>query len=142
MPGDPAFDDHLLREYRSAVDELSANGATVLWLKGPCARSVEVNGVQGTSEGAYSTERVRYLDDVIIPRLMEERPGVRTFDLFPILCPGGQFVESLGGIDEVRPDGCTSRPRVPCGWPARMARRSWRPGYGELDRCSTESSTR
>jgi len=105
VPGDPEFDEYLLREYRQVVDELSVAGARVLWLQGPCARSVEVNGVPGASVGAYDTARVRHLNEVLLPQLVRDRPDVRLFDLFPILCPDGEFVESLGGVEEVRPDG-------------------------------------
>jgi hypothetical protein len=105
IPGDPAFDDYLLREYRESVDELAAGGAAILWIQQPCARSMQVNGVQGTSTGLYDTARVRYLNDSLIPRLIEDRPEVRTYDLFSKLCPEGEFVESMGGIDKVRPDG-------------------------------------
>jgi peptidoglycan/LPS O-acetylase OafA/YrhL len=39
IPGDPAFDDYLLREYRESVDELATGGAAILWIQQPCARS-------------------------------------------------------------------------------------------------------
>jgi hypothetical protein len=104
IPGDPAFDEYLLREYRESVDELAAGGAEILWIKQPCARSMQANA-QGTSTGLYDTARVRYLNDSLIPRLVEDRPEVRTYDLFSKLCPEGVFVESMGGIDKVRPDG-------------------------------------
>jgi len=106
IPGDPVFDEYLLREYRESVDELTAGGAAILWIQQPCARSMQVNaGVSGTSTGIYDTARVRYLNESLIPRLVEDRPEVRTYDLFSKLCPKGVFVESMGGVDKVRPDG-------------------------------------
>lgn len=105
LPGDPAFDEYLLREYRESVDELTAGGAAILWVQQPCARSMEVNGVKGASTGKYDTARVRYLNESLIPRLVEARPEVRTYDLFSELCPQGEFVESMGGVEQLRPDG-------------------------------------
>ncbi|MBK6510337.1 MAG: acyltransferase [Haliea sp.] len=106
LPGDPAFDDYLLREYRESVDVLAAGGAAILWIQPPCTRSMQMQAnAQGTSTGLYDTARVRHLNYSLIPRLVEDRPEVRTYDLFPKLCPEGVFVESMDGIDNVRPDG-------------------------------------
>jgi len=103
--GDPAFDEYLLSEYEAAVDELTAGGASIVWIQGPCARSVQANGQPGSSTGSFDTARMRYLNDVILDRLVDARPEVQRFDLFPVLCPDGEFVESLGGVAKVRPDG-------------------------------------
>ncbi len=104
-PGAPAFDDYLLREYREAVDVLSSGGAPVLWMSGPCSRSVSIGGAEGTSTGAFEVSRVHHLNDELIPQLMADRDQVRTFDIFPILCPDGTFTESIPGVDNFRPDG-------------------------------------
>lgn len=104
-PGDPELDAYILREYEESVDVLSSGGATVVWLQAPCSRSMQVDGgAIGESAGAYEVRRVVHLNDSIIPKLLESRPAVRTFDLFPILCPSGGFEEQLDGI-EPRPDG-------------------------------------
>ena len=105
LPGDPVFDDYLLREYREAVDELTAGGAAILWIKPPCARSMDAKGVEAISTGLYDTARVLYLNNTLIPRLVEDRPEVRTYDLFSKLCPEGKFVEDMGGVEGIRPDG-------------------------------------
>jgi hypothetical protein len=105
QPGDPAFDDYLLREYRESVDILSASGAKIVWVKGPCARSFDITGKNpGTSTGAFDTARAKHIGDVTLEQLTEERPDVALFDLFPVLCPNGEFVEDLDGVT-VRPDG-------------------------------------
>jgi len=101
-PGDPRFDDYLVREYVDAYDRLSANGAKVVWIKNPC-----VENKLGTADGggAYDIDRIRYTNDVILRQLAEARPQIRFFDMFEVLCPGGTFVDSLGGVDVVRTDG-------------------------------------
>ncbi len=42
---------------------------------------------------------------MILPELVASREDVGLFDLFGVLCPEGEFVESLGGVDDLRPDG-------------------------------------
>ncbi len=104
-PGDAEFDAYLVREYHDAVDVLTAGGARVLWLKPPCVRSLEAAGGEvGASLGPSDTNRVRHLNDVILPTLAADEPSVRLFDLFGPLCPNGEFVEEIDGV-EVRPDG-------------------------------------
>jgi lysophospholipase L1-like esterase len=75
-----------------------------VWVQGPCARAPKPNGEPGGSEGAYSTDRIRHLNDTILPALVAERPDVELFDLFSVLCPDGEFVPEFDGI-ELRPDG-------------------------------------
>jgi len=104
-PGDPEFDEYLLREYREAADVLSSRGARIVWVQAPCARSPSGDPSTATSSGPYETARVRHLNEVIAPRLAEGRDDLALFDLFDIVCPEGEFVESLGGVEELRPDG-------------------------------------
>ncbi len=104
-PGDDKFDDYLLREYREAVDIFSARGAEVLWLQGPCSDSRAIADDSGTDMAVFDPDRLHHLNDELIPRLMEDRDEVKTFDMFSILCPGGVFAEDLGPVQGVRPDG-------------------------------------
>jgi peptidoglycan/LPS O-acetylase OafA/YrhL len=103
-PGDLRFDDWLVAEYQAAVDLLSSRGAHVVWLTNPCyGEEPENSPLAGT--GAFSAERIRHLNEVIIPRLQASRPAsVSTFDLFHRVCPDGRWVRSLGRIRDMRPD--------------------------------------
>jgi peptidoglycan/LPS O-acetylase OafA/YrhL len=101
-PGDRRFDDYLVDEYVDAVDTLSASGAKVVWVKNPCVRYA-----LGTApvRGSFDTERIRYVNDVILERVVQERPDIRFFDMFRVLCPRGEFVEGADDVDVLRTDG-------------------------------------
>ena len=52
-----------------------------------------------------AADRVRHLNDVIIPRLARRRPQTVTIvDLHAKVCPEGQFTDVVEGVDGVRPD--------------------------------------
>jgi peptidoglycan/LPS O-acetylase OafA/YrhL/lysophospholipase L1-like esterase len=102
-PGDAAFDAYLLREYGQAADVLASGGARIVWVQPPCAGQARDTTV--IEAGLTATERVRHLNEVILPELVASREDVGLFDLFGVLCPEGEFVESLGGVDDLRPDG-------------------------------------
>jgi hypothetical protein len=104
-PGDPTFDGWMLDNYQDAVDILSAEGAAVVWLTGPCIEETERAGpFAGTS--VFEPERTEHLNDVIIPRLATENPDrLRVIDLNEQLCPGGEYQETLYGVEGARPDG-------------------------------------
>jgi len=101
-PGDAPFDDFLTDTYLDVVDTLSASGAEVLWFQNPCAEPLF--GTLG-DPATLDTERIRYVNDVILGRVAKARPGLHVFDLFSVLCPDGKFVSGLGGVKTVRPDG-------------------------------------
>lgn len=107
-PGDDAFDDFVLAAYEAAVDDFASRGATVLWMRVPCAgyggTRVLGHGVENTDP--FEDDRVEHFNEVILPELAESRPEVRFYDLFGVLCPDGTFVEDFGdGIGNIRPDG-------------------------------------
>ncbi len=101
-PGDAPFDDFLTDTYVDVVDTLSSSGAEVLWFQNPCAEPLF--GTLG-DPASLDTERIRYVNDVILGRVAEARPRLRVFDLFSVLCPDGKFVAGLGGVEAARPDG-------------------------------------
>ena len=74
-----------------------------MWVQPPCAGQARDTTV--IEAGLTATERVRHLNEVILPELVASREDVGLFDLFGVLCPEGEFVESLGGVDDLRPDG-------------------------------------
>jgi hypothetical protein len=101
-PGDRRFDDYLTDVYVDAVDVLSSRGATVLWMLNPCARPLL--GAVGDPD-ALATERIRYVNEHILGRVRDARRDTRLFDLFTVLCPEGEFVQPVGAVDTIRPDG-------------------------------------
>ncbi len=104
--GDDRIDDYLLARYVDAVDVLSAEGATVVWLKPPCVRYESPLGGGGEQPSAFDPERIDRLNGGILPALAEARPDdVVLYGLEEILCPGGEFLERTDRVGEVRPDG-------------------------------------
>ena len=103
-PGDEPFDEYLLSEYRDAVDVLSAGGARIVWLQGPCSKGI---GPFAALDGKSSLDpaRVRHLNEELLPRLAEDRPQVRLVDVHELLCPGGEYQDEVAGIEGIRPDG-------------------------------------
>jgi hypothetical protein len=101
-PGDDRFDDYLVEEYTHAVDVLSAGGAQVVWFANPCVHYTFGGAV---ADGALETDRIRYVNDVVLGRLAHARPALKTFDLFKVLCPDGEYVQSMGGVEILRTDG-------------------------------------
>ena len=100
-PGDRRFDDYLVGEYVNAYDVFSASGAKVVWVKSPCTE----NKLTGDDSGAYHTQRIKYTNDVILGRVARQRPDLRFFNMFDVLCPDGVFVEGLDGVAVLRTDG-------------------------------------
>jgi peptidoglycan/LPS O-acetylase OafA/YrhL len=104
-PGDPELDQHLVDSYVDAVDVLSADGATVVWLAPPCVRFVEVLVQEDVDEAIFHPDRMAVLR-AIADRVQEARPDVvEVYDLDAVLCPDGEFLESVDGVGEIRPDG-------------------------------------
>ena len=102
-PGTKQFDDYLEKEYVDAYDTLSTSGARVVWMKNPCVHYTL--GLVGGINGSFDNTRIQYVNTAILGRLAKARPAVRFFDLNQVLCPGGKFVKSLGGVKDVRTDG-------------------------------------
>jgi hypothetical protein len=93
--GDPAFDGHMLAEYRAAADLLASEGATVVWTTNAC---YELEG--------FGTNDPRAINAEILARIGEGRDDrVQVYDLFADLCPGGQYSRELFGLADARPDG-------------------------------------
>jgi peptidoglycan/LPS O-acetylase OafA/YrhL len=96
-PGDPVFDDLLRARLLEAVDVLSSDGATVVWLESPTAAS---GRGQRRADAAYDeiAPRIQRINE-LVRELPARRPGVvRVVDL------AGWF-EGTGEGYELRPDG-------------------------------------
>ncbi len=112
-PGDPVFDDWLVGVYQSALDLLVARNVQVVWLTYPCAGSEQYLrghmspfGLPLIAAAAFDIERIRHLNEQLLPRLRDSRPGdVTLVDLFGHVCPGGSFMPGLGSVAEARDDG-------------------------------------
>jgi peptidoglycan/LPS O-acetylase OafA/YrhL len=99
--GEPAYDAWLLDEMNAFVDEMTANGAHVLWLTHPDVDVPYQAGQTGTPPFDESDpERMaRYIE--LIEQVGEQRPEVTVADFASQVrsLPGGQFDPA------VRPDG-------------------------------------
>lgn len=75
-PGDPAFDEAFRREYRLALDELTASAVPVLWLDHPPIFLNEVGWTPTTFPQIYDPARMARLDE-LQGELAAGRPDVR-----------------------------------------------------------------
>ena len=104
-PGDPAIDEFLLDTYLAAADDLASGGARVVWMSPPCVRLLP--GLLGgeVDEEVFNPARMEALQ-AIVAQLPAERPDtVEVYDLDAVLCPGGEFLETVDGVGDIRPDG-------------------------------------
>jgi hypothetical protein len=99
-PGDPVYDDYLLKEMIAAVDVLSAQGAEVIWLTSPPIKPGVGDGehVQfARGQGEDPARMARF--DQLIAALPRERPGrVHVLDL-------AGWLKASGEDERLRPDG-------------------------------------
>jgi len=105
VPGDPTFDDYLVQAYTAAYDIFAAHGAKVLWMKSPCAHPGFGPWPHDNQGNPWGTDRIRHVNDVVLPRVERARPALRFFDLFSVVCPDGRFQNDIGGVRDFRPDG-------------------------------------
>ena len=102
-PGDQTFDDFLRTEISTRVDELSAHGATVVWLTAPHVRRA-LPGVPFPAESLPENDPAR-IDkyNEIVRSLADTTPDMRVVDLaaWAAARPGGEFDVAD------RPDGVT-----------------------------------
>ena len=103
-PGDADFDAFLIDEYIAAVDLLAADGAQVIWVESPCASDVFGQFNEADGSNALDTERIRYVNETILPAVVAARPSLRTFDLYAELCDGDTAISEVDGIT-LRPEG-------------------------------------
>ena len=54
---------------------------------------------------ALDDERIRYVGDEILPRVVDARPRLQTFDLYSVMCPDGAPINEADGVQNLRPDG-------------------------------------
>jgi peptidoglycan/LPS O-acetylase OafA/YrhL len=106
--GDPEYDSWLRAEYQAAKSYLLSEGARVVWLTAPCARPTPSRDAFWSGAGGEAAAVVR------LNGLIKALPGtdasgrLRVVDLFAGVCPGGEFSQRLGDVQEARPDGLHS----------------------------------
>jgi len=105
QPGSPVFDDWLVDEYLNTIDIAASSGARVVWIQPVCALDVFSFLTEPDGENAVDPERIAHINDVILPRLLEERPELRTVDLRDHLCVEGEPLIEIDGVGVIRPDG-------------------------------------
>lgn len=102
-PGDQTFDDFLRTEIATRVDELSAHGATVVWLTMPHVRRA-LPGVAFPAESLPENDPAR-IDryNAVVNELAASTPSMEVVDLaaWTAARPGGEFSPTD------RPDGVT-----------------------------------
>jgi hypothetical protein len=94
----------MVEEYQRAYDVLGGSGARVLWIQNACIGN-EVPSLLSDLVEPITPSVIRHVNEDVLTRVAEGRPGLQLFDLFPILCPDGSYVPSVGGVKNVRPDG-------------------------------------
>jgi lysophospholipase L1-like esterase len=62
-------------------------------------------------DSAASMAEIDRLNQEILPALVEARPEVEIFPFADLACPGG-FTQTLGDIDDARPDGIHFSPEA------------------------------
>ena len=102
-PGEPGLDRYLVDEYVRTYDTLTLGGAEVVWFTNPCVQPTF--GSTALDNLAFETERIQHVNAAVHRRVHELRPELVLFDMFRVLCPDGRFVDDLGGIKDIRPDG-------------------------------------
>ena len=90
-PGDPRFDAYVRSEWAAATKVILAHGARAVWLVPPCAQDPTLD------------RALRYAGHHFVAGPIGA--GATAIDLGERLCPGGKFVNTLLGVDDIRPDG-------------------------------------
>ena len=100
LPGDPTFDAYMRAEYELAVETLGATGASVVWLTTPCVAPKQEEDIPGFSVARRERQR-EILEEVADASLVR----MSVVDLDPVVCPGGAYDETVGGLAGARFDG-------------------------------------
>lgn len=100
--GEPAFDDALRQELRTAIDVASGGGTRVLVTTAPYyLRGERPDGGRWPEDDPARVDRFNVL---LREAAADAGPGVAVFDLNAVLGPDGQYTRDIGGV-EVRYDG-------------------------------------
>jgi peptidoglycan/LPS O-acetylase OafA/YrhL len=100
-PGDPLYDNWLLGQYKQALKAMNPQGhAKVIMLNAVCGNwnTETMQHFQGSD--AESAKRIDSLNSDYA-----SMSGVSLEDLDGHLCPGGQFTDTIDGVNNARQDG-------------------------------------
>ncbi|MDQ1650669.1 MAG: hypothetical protein QOG60_2726, partial [Frankiaceae bacterium] len=101
--GDPVFDDYVRQQLERAVEIGSSTGAQVALLNPPCLDDPE--RPDGGAWPQNDPARARRLTE-LQREVTDAHPGkVQLLDLASLICPGGQYARSIGGVQVRERDG-------------------------------------
>lgn len=102
QPGDPAFTEWLVGEYRSLIDQVVPARSTVVVVNAACADWLKFGN--GWETQVDADIRVLTLNKTIYDRRQLGGRAV-VADLFNELCPNGRYSNEVEGVEGGRPDG-------------------------------------
>jgi len=97
---DPIFDEWLQAEFTKASAMLTSRGAHVAWLTAPC-----ILNVKGPKFFADPAITLHFNQSILTPFAASNRERVTLVDLQALACPDGTFTDTLGTVENARPDG-------------------------------------
>ncbi len=97
---DPIFDEWLRTEFAEASARLSSHGAHVAWLTAPC-----VLALKGPKFLADPAVTLYFNQSILAPFAAASHDRVTLVDLQALVCPEGEFTDTLGTVEHARPDG-------------------------------------
>ncbi len=101
--GDPALDAYLSAELDQAIDVLSSTGATVALLTMPCLKAAESANGQPYPED--DPARVARFNQLLTAAQRRHPTQSRVVDLNAVVCPGGNYTQTLQGVTIRTTDG-------------------------------------
>ena len=97
---DPIFDEWLRTEFAEASARLASGGAHVAWLTAPC-----VLALKGPKYLADPATTLHFNQSILAPFAAANQDHVTLVDLQALVCPDGKFTDTLGAVENARPDG-------------------------------------
>ncbi|MFN8051316.1 MAG: acyltransferase family protein [Acidimicrobiales bacterium] len=79
--GDPVYDDYLRKEFLTATDTLSADGALVVWVKLPYYSRLDDDGLPAPMRASHDPARVDRLNAIVADVARARPDNVRIIDL-------------------------------------------------------------
>ena len=104
--GSPVFDEFLRTQYAEVIDTFTGAGGRVVWMSAPCTETTATAGPTPDESTSSAAGRLRHLNENIIePVVSAHTDTTALFDLDRVLCPDGEYMDSVAGIDQLRIDG-------------------------------------
>lgn len=100
----PAYDELARRSFEEAIEVAGASGKRPVYITNqPCYGANQKTQIPGLAEATNSSQRqLRY--NAILESVVAKHSNAGVVDLRSALCPNGQFVDSIDGV-ELRTDG-------------------------------------